>query len=499
MNGADAGDLHETADSAAKNEALFDDRADARDDEAIIPRFRWLTPRTITYGTFFWMLLFAVGSIGVANPFFTETSADADINTWNVMYLHGLLIGMVGIAMLLALSVFHLRWRHAWLLIPLGVVVATLLDTVGGIFDRNIPGTTGDQVAMWVQIIGFFALDEILIVAVLAFFLDWRGKTDSSRRLSFYTGWVATASMLIAAVMGHAAGWILSFGDSPHFIGTFAHFEGEAVSDLEANLIGSHSHDMVVAFMVLVVAASVAFFGERREHERFANVRRVGLWAALVGTVAFTVIYVAGGFTSWPTPTLFQSHNGVNGLASDDLATGFAMFGGLIALLGVLFSRTTRSLASLAAAVWGWLLTVGMVVATGYWIEFHEVHFGAGGKAPGAKADAIFTWFHQDVGLLLFPLLTLIMVVSARYVIPRHQGPIALVAVVGSTLLYAAGMVYVFADQTIHGPGYALGTIGLALIGAAFLGTIWWGCACRIPRVAKLGTRLAHIATGALR
>ncbi len=40
-------------------------------------------------------------------------------------------------------------------LLSLGVVAATLLDTVGGIFDRHVPGPAGDQVAMWTQIIGF--------------------------------------------------------------------------------------------------------------------------------------------------------------------------------------------------------------------------------------------------------------------------------------------------------------------------------------------------------
>lgn len=58
---------------------------------------------------------------------------------------------------------------------------------------------------------------------------------------------------------------------------------------------------------------------------------------------------------------------------------------------------------------------------------------------------------------------------------PRHQGPIAWAAVAGSSVLYAGGMVYVFVDQAIRGTGYVLSTIGLLIIGAAFLGTIWWG------------------------
>jgi hypothetical protein len=62
---------------------------------------------------------------------------------------------MLGIALLLATSVFWLQRRHLWLLVGLGVVAATLLATIGGIFDRRIPGPAGDQVAMWTQILSF--------------------------------------------------------------------------------------------------------------------------------------------------------------------------------------------------------------------------------------------------------------------------------------------------------------------------------------------------------
>jgi len=122
------------------------------------------------------------------------------------------------------------------------------------------------------------------------------------------------------------------------------------------------------------------------------------------------------------------------------------------------------------------MLTTGLVIVTGYWIEVHETHFGAGSSsAPGAASDAVFTWFHQDVGLFLFPVMAVVMLVTARYVLPKHQGPIAWTAIVGSTILFVGGMVYVFIDQALHGTGYVLSTIGLLVIGAAFLGTIWWG------------------------
>lgn len=44
-----------------------------------------------------WLLLFAIGSVFVSNPFAAESSASATPDYARVMYLHGLLIGMVGL------------------------------------------------------------------------------------------------------------------------------------------------------------------------------------------------------------------------------------------------------------------------------------------------------------------------------------------------------------------------------------------------------------------
>jgi len=49
-----------------------------------------------------WLVLFAVLSVFVSNPFQSETSAAASPDYAHVMFLHGLLIGMVGLMSLLA-------------------------------------------------------------------------------------------------------------------------------------------------------------------------------------------------------------------------------------------------------------------------------------------------------------------------------------------------------------------------------------------------------------
>jgi hypothetical protein len=312
---------------------------------------------------------------------------------------------------------------------------------------------------MWTQVVGFFALDEILAVAVLAFMADWFARTAASRRLSFAVAWLSVISMLIAAVMGHIAGWILSYGAHPWFIPRFAHFVGENVPILLANMTGSHSHDMAVAFMAFVACAGVAQFAEKPAAGPGLIARRTGLVMLGCGVVAFTAAYVAMGFTSWVVPTLFQSAGGTNGLAGDDLLTGIAMLGALIALIGAAAARIGAHALTAVSAAWTTLLSVGLVVATGYWIEFHETFFGAGdAKARGAGSDAVFTWFHQDVGLFLLPLMTASMILTARLVASRLQGTVAVGTMIGSGLLFAVGMVYVFIDSATHGPGYVVAT-----------------------------------------
>ncbi len=62
----------------------------------------WLTHRRLMLFVIGWLVLFAVLSVFVSNPFQSETSAAASPDYAHVMFLHGLLIGMVGLMSLLA-------------------------------------------------------------------------------------------------------------------------------------------------------------------------------------------------------------------------------------------------------------------------------------------------------------------------------------------------------------------------------------------------------------
>jgi hypothetical protein len=438
-----------------------------------------------------WLSLFALLSILVANPFQSEPSASATPVFGNVMFLHGLLIGMVGLMALLACQVLGLRSMHVRTWIVIGVLVATVFAAVGGIWDKNVPGY---EVPMWTQIVGFFALDEILLTLLVGFAIEWRRRADA-RTLPFVAATLATVSMFFAAIMGHLAGWILEFGwNTPGIIASYAKFAGfGASSDFSGALTGSHSHEMVVAAMALTATLFAYQFGYPSLKGIAKRVARFGMLMISAGVVIMTGIYLVAGFNSWAPPPWFVS--GANGIASDDVITGvFVMGGGLVLGLAMVFGRYgvggsifARPLA--LAGLWSWILSFATVVIAGYAIEMNTTHFGAGNpNAPGAKNDALFTWLHQDIGLFLLPSLVLVMLVLERLVHNEHRNPIAWTTIVGTSVAFVGGMIWVFIDPALHGPGYLVTTLGLLLVGAALMGTLWWGAIVNLPWPAGITT-----------
>jgi hypothetical protein len=121
---------------------------------------------------------------------------------------------------------------------------------------------------------------------------------------------------------------------------------------------------------------------------------RVGVGLVAVGTVGMTLMYVAGGFSSWAPPIWFQSGPDLaNGIASDDIFTGVPVMGdGLVVASALLLGSTHLMRQPLRlAALTAWVLSFALVVVAGYAIELNTVYFGAGDPtAAGAASDAAF-------------------------------------------------------------------------------------------------------------
>ena len=443
------------------------------DPPALSGRLAWLTPKRLAFFVIGWLILFSLGSLFISNPFESQPSASATPDYWHVMYLHGLLIAMVGLLGLVACQVLSLRSAHVRVWVTVGVVVATLAAGIGGIFDTRVPGA---EVAMWTQIVGFFALDEILLVLIGGMLLEARRRREVAASLAFWVALAATVSMFAAAVMGHLAGWLLEFGAWPGALAGYLKFQGVDLATFTTNLIGAHSHDMVVAVMALLVAVAARQFGTEGFGMAARVATRTGLGLVGAGIVGTTVMYLAMGFTTWGPPTLFQSAGGTNGIAGDDIVTGMTvMLGGVITLVALAAGRGLLRPLRLAAA-WAWVASFATVVVGGYVIELHETFFGAGSAAAaGAANDGVFTWLHQDVGFFLLPALVLIMLVVHRYLAPQRRQRLAIALIAGVSVTFVGAMLWIFSDPSIHGPGYYITLVGLVMMGAALITTVWYG------------------------
>ncbi|MCL5267862.1 MAG: hypothetical protein M1469_07150 [Bacteroidetes bacterium] len=424
-----------------------------------------------------WLTLFALGTLFVANPFWLEKSASAAPDYSHIMYLHSLLVGLAGVIVLIACEIFRVRSRRVRAFILFASVIATILVGLGGVFDA------APQIRwFWLtlHVIGFFSLDSIFIAFLIGMFQDLRAKTDSSSSLPYRLAIVSGFSLEIAALMGHAAGWILDFGGHPVFIGNWVRLVGETVNDFSGNLTTSHSHEIVVAMLSLLIAMVALRFGYQSLKGGSKSFACVGLWLVTAGTVIMTIMYVLGAFTSIEPPTLFMfGPNAANGLASDDLVTGIGvMIGGLMVLLTLLFKRKDLNVQSswaktaLYSIATSWLLLVVTVVAAGYYIELHETVYGAGSQhAPAAISDAVYTFAHQDYAFFLIPGCIVLMLITNIVLKDREKG-ISRSLLTGLSVAFVGILTYAFVDPaSVHGVGYIITTIGLFTI---FVTTIFF-------------------------
>ncbi len=415
---------------------------------------RFSTEHKVVIGILIWLTLLTIGSTLISTPFQSEVSAGANIIYPNVMYLHGLLIGMVGLIALIAMDVF--QCEHAGLrgLILWGTLGATVLSGLGGIFDRSVH----DVFPLWIQITSFFFLDEILLTLTITMYTVAR----RSGQLVAWTSAAAALSAFLAAVMGHIAGWLLDFGAYPQaLVLGYARLAGLRWQDWMANLITSHSHEMVAAVITLITCVAIA--AVPMHSERRPRLTSFGLWLMLTGVILMTLMYVVAGFTQLQPPTLFA--HGPSGLASDDLITGVGvMLGGFIALLGVSLEPGNERLLRYGSLVASALILLTVVVG-GYYIEFHENVFGAGGAAPGAASDAIFTWWHQDFAFFMVPSTMVLLVALVRLVQPGRSRDYAMYAVVaGEIIAFLGGVIFVFLDTATGGLGFVAITLGFLAV-----------------------------------
>jgi hypothetical protein len=234
------------------------------------------------------------------------------------------------------------------------------------------------------------------------------------------------------------------------------------------DMVGSHSHLMLPAVMAAIVALTPAVYGYAKWEKTEKALPTVG-FLMVVGLIGGIWVYLVSGVGNYSIPTLFQSPDGVNGIAMDDVITGTVALGSALVLIGLLlYARKAKSVngtgllrdplfLSLIAA---WLCIFLLIPMTGYYIEMNEWFY----KGVGIGFDAAYARFHQDFAFFLLPALATTILIFERFGISggarKNVGR-----------LYLTGIVVTFVFGTI----YTLASLDMVSISIAALGGLILG------------------------
>ena len=453
---------------------------DVREGE-LFPGIKWLTPRRLALFLLFWISVFFAGSIFVNNPFTGSAAAtnwdigaDSPNYYWVVMYLHGLNTGLVGLAALVAMDFFNLPSVRVRRGILGGVLVAGVLAPIGAIFNTSAPWTNA---GLWVQVVAFLALDEIVILFLWGMLEVWREGAPRSRTLPFITAFLTGTAMLFAALMGHLAGTILGFGNNPSVIGWYATQEiGESLSDFADNLISAHSYLMTSAVPAGVLSLVAVRFGYYGLKGRTKQLAQTGLALVCVDLVLQMGMGLLVGFSNWPgdlppeiaSMPLLPSFLAVN----DAVDFLFLILGGALLLVALLLGSGRLTGWKLPANV---PLRVLPILMLAMFTVVTAVTEPEDGSALGAPTLA---WLRLFIAFYLTMLVALSVLVADRLLGDRYKLRIGWTATAGALLTFAGVMVYL--STGVYAVGFVT-VAGLILLGISFLGMAYWGWTTRSP------------------
>ena len=422
------------------------------------------------------------------------------------LYFHSIAIGMAALAVYLVFLAFDLDRYEPGIdfPIPYRALVATLIGAIGAAFYlRPIFNTELAPIPLGLILVGLIFLADVggaLLVQLyllpgkisgrydphenrLGMIPRWRTlpswgdfrQMDSTYWLTFVT----VISAFVAGVIGFVSFWvnflIIDIGVSPALFNGYIAWLGGASAVLGSTL-GSHSHMMVMALIVGVVAIVARRFHVLALDGWKHRMAQVGLWISVTGVLAFTTVFVLESFTTvFPngTPPLLLASNpggplvlfsgtAANGMASDDTTMLWAAVGAIVVLVPLLFT-TIRGRAAWRDPVRGailatWILSFLATPIEGFYIEFHEA------TLSGAPTDVVFGQL-QYFALVGITLICMALLLVDYYVDVRGtRTPIAALAVFSVLIATVGGFLYAFYTTDTGSPGYWVFNAGFLLM-----------------------------------
>jgi len=424
-----------------------------------------------------WSIAWAIGSFALAPlvNYVTPFLNPAYVNQWTpdiywrlVLYWHGaIFIPWITVLAVLVSTRFRLdqmsgiSGRLVRESVFIGGFFAVPIAAVAGIFD--VYDTFLFGIPLWTQIFAFLIGDEMAIALVLAmvFYPRRSGMGYRAAGMPYYTVSTGVFGALVAALMGHMGGWITWFGPSPGVFNQYinstmypvlGYSNSTSVITFTEDVVGSHSHLMLVALMAGVVALVAVFFGYYEWGRKPKLIADFGFAWMMVSLLGALLIYVVSGVGNYQIPSFFV--NGANGVAGDDLTTGMVGLGAVFVLAGlVAHSRgaLTKEGTPLfrdplfITVVVSWVTIYLVIPVTGFYINFNENFY----KTAGINFDLVFTRFHQDFGFFVLPALVTVVLALEYFGLPvrvrRYMG-----------YLMTSGVLLGF----VFGESYALGGAG---------------------------------------
>ena len=459
-------------------------------------------PKLILWWSVAWAIVIMALSplVNYITPFLNSTYNNQwtpDIYWRLVMYWHGgIFIPWVTVLAVLVTMKFRLD-KVAGL--PGRLIRESIF--VGGFFAVPVAGVAGlfdvyDHFALgiplWTQIGAFLIGDEMAIALAVSLVAYLRSGGFRRAGMPYYTVLTGVFGALFAAFMGHAGGWTSWFGPSPQLYSQYinstmypvlGYYNSTAVQAFTSDVVGSHSHLMLVSLMAGVVALVALTFGYEKWSKNSRRVADFGFGVMVLSLVGAIWVYLVSGMGNYQIPTFFQS--GMNGVAGDDIVTGMVGLGAAFVLAGLLAhsragltkeGKPLRSDPLFLSVIAAWVTIYLVIPVTGYYIELNEVFY----QNAGATFDAVFTRFHQDFGFFVLPALVTLLIALESFSVPaRTKRYLGYLVVSGIALAFVFGETYALSAATITpanvGQVYAPFSLGAVMLDVAVLGGVLIG------------------------
>jgi len=424
----------------------------------------------------------------------------------NDLYFHSIAIGVASLGVYLVFMAFDLDKFEPSIDFPISyrALTATVLGAIGAFFYlRPIFIQPLAPIPLGFILLGLILLADVggaLLVQLyllpaklegtydpttnrLGMIPKWRSlpswkqfrKMDSTYWLTF----VAVISAFIAGVMGFVAFWlnyfVMDIGVSPGIFSGYIAWLGGAVQFFSTT-VGSHSHEMVMALILGVVAVTAKRFGVLSNAGWKRAVAKAGMWVGVTGLLALTTMFILEAFTTvFPNgvpPSLFGttpggqftwwSYTNPNGMAADDTTMLWASLGGAIVLVPLLFTpaqgRPVWRDPLRAGILMTWVFAFITTPLEGFYIEFRE------SALSGAPQDVAFgnLQYFALVGIMLMcmALLCIDFYVDRRGI----RSSLTVYAMLSVLIATVGGYVYIFLQFQQGTAGYWVFTVGFFLM-----------------------------------